>query len=79
MKYITFYRTSNDFTDILNDPTIKKCIDEKMSFRNYLRLGIVDDDKIFSYITLKYGESIRTNITKDYTPIPNVDYKPIRK
>ena len=79
MKHVTFYRNSNDFTDILNDGILKKAVDEKITFKNYLILGITDDDKIFSYITLKYGESIRTNIVKDHSPVPNVDYIPIRK
>ena len=79
MKHVTFYRNNDDFTDILTDSILKKAVDEKITFKNYLILGITDDDKIFSYITLKYGESIRTNIVKDYSPIANVDYIPIRK
>lgn len=79
MKYITFYRENDDFTDILKDPGVKKSIDEITTWRNYLLLGVVDDDKVVSYITLKYGDSIRTNLTTDYTPVPNVDYTPLRK
>ena len=79
MKYITFYRETNDFTDILADTNIKKLIDEKVQWNNHLMLGMQTDDKVFSYITLKYGDSIRTNIVKDYRPIPNVDYTPIRR
>jgi predicted nucleic acid-binding protein len=79
MRYITFFRQNNDFTDIIADPTIKKAIDEKISFLNHLILGITDDDKIFSYITLKYGDNIVTNNIKDYRPIPHVDYTPIRR
>jgi hypothetical protein len=79
MKHVTFYRNNNDFTDILTDSILKKAVDEKITFKNYLILGITDDDKIFSYITLKYGESIRTNIVKDRSPVPNVDYIPIRR
>lgn len=79
MKHVTFYRNNDDFTDILTDSILKKAVDEKITFKNYLILGITDDDKIFSYITLKYGESIRTNIVKDYSPIANVDYIPIRR
>jgi len=45
MRYITFFRQNNDFTDIIADPTIKKAIDEKISFLNHLILGITDDDK----------------------------------
>jgi hypothetical protein len=79
LKYITFFRESNEFTDILNDPTVKKSIDEKTTWNKHLLLGVVDDDKLISYITLKYGESIRTNLTKDYSPIPYVDYIPVRR
>ena len=79
MKHVTFYRNNDDFTDILTDSILKKAVDEKITFKNYLILGITDDDKIFSYITLKYGESIRTNIVKDHSPVPNVDYIPIRR
>lgn len=79
MKNITFYRENNDFSDILNDPTVKKSIDEMTTWHNYLLLGVVDDDKLSSYITLKYGDSIATNLTKDYSPIPYVDYIPVRR
>jgi hypothetical protein len=79
LKYITFYRENNDFTDILKDPAVKKSIDEITSWKNYLLLGVIDDDKLASYITLKYGDSIRTNLTQDFSPIPYIDYTPIRK
>jgi hypothetical protein len=38
-----------------------------------------DAEKTFSYITLKYGDEMRNRLTKDYSPIPNEDYIPIRK
>lgn len=76
MKYITFYRESSDFEDILKDPNIKKLIYEKTKWFQHLTLGIKDDEKIFSYITLKYGDEIRTNLVKDYSPIPHIDYTP---
>lgn len=76
MKYITFYRESSDFEDILKDPNIKKLIYEKTKWFQHLTLGIKDDEKIFSYITLKYGDEIRTNLVKDFSPIPNIDYTP---
>jgi hypothetical protein len=83
MKYYTFYRESNKFDDILNDINIKKVISHKIRWGDYLMIGIdeykKDIDKIFSYITLKYGDEIRTTLTKDYRPIPNVDYIPIRR
>jgi hypothetical protein len=83
MKYYTFYRESNKFDDILADANIKKFIREKIRWLNYLKIGIDEyekgTDKVFFYITLKYGDEIRTQLTKDYRPIPNVDYIPIRK
>lgn len=80
MKYITFYRESNKFDDILGDINLKKHIHEKIIWLNFLRIGLNDDkDTLFSYITLKYGDEMRTKITEDYSPIANVDYTPIRK
>lgn len=79
MKYITFYKEDNQFDDILSDPNIKKHIDETMSWKNHLLLGITDNEQLFSYITLKYGEMIRTDLVKNFAPIPNVDYIPIRR
>ena len=76
MKYITFFRESSNFEDILKDPNIKKLIYEKTKWFQHLTLGIKDDEKIFSYITLKYGDEIRTNLVKDFSPIPNIDYIP---
>jgi len=76
MKYITFFRESSNFEDILKDPNIKKLIYEKTKWFQHLTLGIKDDEKIFSYITLKYGDDIRTNLVKDYSPIPYIDYTP---
>lgn len=83
MKYYTFYRESNNFDDILKDISLKKFITEKTKWDKYLQIGIdeykKDATKIFSYITLKFGDDIRTNLTKDFTPKPNVDYVPIRR
>jgi len=84
MKYYTFYRENNNFDDILKDVSIKKYVTEKVQWKNFLMIGIneykhKDADKIYSYITLKYGDEIRNQLVKDFTPIPNVDYVPIRK
>jgi hypothetical protein len=83
MKYYTFYRESDNFDDILKDINLKKFVSERIRWSNYLQIGISkykkDAEKIFSYITLKYGDDIRTNLTKDYTPKPYIDYIPIRK
>lgn len=80
MKYFTFKRSSNDFDDILTDQTVKKVIDEKVSWKNYLMIGMQDDNEgTFSYITLKYGDDIVTNLTTDFSPIPDKDYTQTRK
>jgi hypothetical protein len=83
MKYFTFYRESNKFDDILKDINLKKHIIEKISWCKHLTIGMVeystDSEKLFSYITLKYGDEMRTSLTKDYSPIPNIDYIPIRR
>jgi hypothetical protein len=81
MKYFKFYRESNNFADILKDKNIKKYVDAVVTWKNYCIIGIprhfVDD--IASYIILKYGDDLRDSFTKDYSPIPNVDYTPIRR
>jgi len=80
MKYITFYRESNNFDDILNDINLKKHVHEKIRWYNFLRIGLKDDKAtLFSYITLKFGDEMRTKLTEDYSPIPNVDYIPVKK
>lgn len=83
MKYYIFYRESNNFADILRDINLKKVISHKVQWDNYLMIGIdkykKDIGRIFSYITLKYGDEIRNKLTKDYRPIPNVDYTPVRQ
>ncbi len=76
MKYITFFRENDDFNDIMSDTVIKKIVKEKTHWTKYLVLGIVEDDKLLSYITLKYGDNIITKHIKDYSPVPNVDYTP---
>lgn len=78
MKHYTFYRENNKFDDILKDPAIKKLIYTKISWRNYLRIALNDiDDKLESYITLKYGDEMRNNcLVTDRTPVPFKDYQP---
>ncbi len=78
MKYLTFYREDNIF-EILKDPVIKKIIDLKISWTKHLLIGMEDEhEKMFSYITLKYGDDMRKSLCGDYTPIPGVDYLPKR-
>ena len=80
MKYFTFYRESNNFDDILNDVALKKKIHFKIRWTDHLEIGInhYSDEGLITYIELKYGESI-TRLTKDYSPVPHVDYIPIRR
>lgn len=79
MKHIIFYNEVSDFKEILEDPNIKKSVIETTRWSQHLMLGVKDDEKFFSYLALKYGDSIRTNLIKDFKPIANVDYTPIRK
>jgi len=81
MKYYLFNRESNDFSDILKDKSIKSAIRHQFKFRHHLMLGLEDDDKIGSYLTIKYGEDIIpfNNISPDRSPIMGKDYVPKRK
>lgn len=81
MKYYTFYRESNNFKDILTDPNIKKGVKFKIQYLNKLILGFgySPDDKLISYVMLKYGDDIKNLTDYDYTPVPHKDYVPIRK
>lgn len=79
MKHYTFYREDNNFTDILNDVSIKKLIDEKIRWYQWLTIGIADTTKnsqSFSLLTLKYGDDMKQDFIKDFSPIPGVDYIP---
>lgn len=76
MKYYTFYRENNNFDDILNDINLKKTIKFKIKWKSYLMIGIPEDERQFSYITLKYGDDIKPPDIKDFTPVPGVDYVP---
>ena len=79
MKYYTFYRENNNFDDILNDQIIKKIIEEKMRWYQYLIIGMNDKhEQTFSYITLKYGDEMKQELVKDFSPIPGIDYVPKR-
>jgi hypothetical protein len=79
MKYVCFYRESNNFDDILADKNIKKKFIEKIQWLNHLLIGTEDNDEIITYINLKYGDNILNELVKDRSPIPHVDYTPIRR
>jgi hypothetical protein len=78
MKYYTFYRENNNFSDILTDNNIKKVVDMKISWHRHLMIGLKEttNSGTFSYITLKYGDEMIPSITKDYSPVPGIDYTP---
>jgi len=79
MKHYTFYREDNNFNDILNDVSIKKLIDEKIRWYQWLTIGIADTEKnsqSFSLITLKYGDDMKQDFIRDFTPVPGLDYIP---
>ena len=82
MKYITFYRESNKFADILTDVVVKKSIRQQVSWYQYLMIGIEDFDRkneqVISYVTLKYGDDMRNEVVKDRSPVSGVDYMPKR-
>lgn len=80
MKYFRFFRESNNFDDILKDINIKKYTNEVVVWKNYCMIGIQErfDDKVCSYIILKYGDSLINSLTNDYSPLPNIDYIPKR-
>jgi hypothetical protein len=72
MKYYTFRRESNNFSDILKDSNIKKHICVKILWLEHLFIGIDDsDERILSYLELKYGDYIKQKDYKDRTPIPH--------
>lgn len=80
MKYYTFYRENNNFDDIEKDNIVKKFAETKIKWYQHFMIGIKKDgnDQNFSMLTLKYGEDMVNNLTKDFTPIAGVDYTPKR-
>lgn len=82
MKYYTFYRENNVFTDIESDTIVKKYADTKIRWLQHFMIGISnhrkDSDHYFSLLTLKYGDDMIQSVCKDRTPVPGVDYIPER-
>jgi hypothetical protein len=78
MKYYTFYRENNNFDDIESDNIVKKFAETKIKWYQHFMIGMRKDgnDQNFSMLTLKYGEDMVNNLTKDFTPIAGVDYIP---
>jgi hypothetical protein len=76
MKLLTFHRESNNFDDILSDHVVKISMSNKITWHQGLLISIDnEDEKVLSYIELKYGDSA-SRICKDRSPIPYVDYLP---
>jgi hypothetical protein len=77
-KQYTFHREDDKFDDILTDPVIKKHISMKIRWKQYLRIALKqEDDKLSSYIVLKYGDELKNNcLVTDRTPVPFKDYQP---
>lgn len=75
---LLFKNIDNDFSDILTDVNVKPRIKTKMQFDQhlFLNLNFEDDNQFYSYILLKFGESLIKITEKDYTPIPKIDYYP---
>jgi len=78
MKYYTFYRENNNFDDIENDNIVKKFATHKTKWYQYFMIGMVKhgNEQNFSMLTLKYGEDMVNNLTRDFTPVAGVDYMP---
>ena len=50
-----------------------------MRWYQYLIIGMNDKhEQTFSYITLKYGDEMKQELVKDFSPIPGIDYVPKR-
>lgn len=77
MKLYIFKRETNDFTDMIKDPVIKK-FKTILTWQGYIMLGTeLPDKKVESYLLLKYGEELVTKgLIPDLSPIPYVDYTP---
>lgn len=77
---VYFKRSNNNFDDILNDSSLKKFIDYKITWSNHLliKFTYVMPNEIKTYINIKYGDDIvdRTQIVPDRTPKMYVDYIP---
>lgn len=83
MKYLTFYRENNNFSDILSDPQVKGFCKNKIAWRNHLLLAFSQyqekTEATIAYLLLKYGDDVVNLVEKDYSPVINKDYIPDRK
>lgn len=80
MNYYIFKKEDDDFSEVFNDNTLKPLFKFKIKFFQHLILGSHDpiDEKLSSYITLKFGDILvnKTEIFKDFSPKMHKDYEP---
>lgn len=80
MNYYIFKKEDNDFDEMLSDKTLKALYNFKIEFNQHLILGSHDslDEKLISYITLKYGDFLvnKNDMFFDFSPKMHVDYIP---
>lgn len=83
MNYYIFKKEDDDFSEMLDDKTLKPLLGFKIKFSQHLILGSYDDinEKLSSYITLKYGDMMvnKCDMFIDYSPKMHIDYKPDNK
>ena len=82
MKYYIFKKEDSDFSEMLKDKTLKPLLKFKIKFNQHLILGSFDEpnEKLSSYITLKYGDYMvnKHDMFIDYSPKMHIDYIPDR-
>lgn len=80
MNYMTFGGDDKILEEIASDSTIKPLITTKITWSGFMQLGLSDDlnDEIRSYLVLKYGDYMKNDLVKDFSPIPGKDYTPKR-
>lgn len=79
MNYIVVRSPTQNFTEELNDPVVKKSIRTKMEFHGHLILTFkTPQDEV--YFTLKYGHRVvpMSDLVPDRSPKMDIDYAPDR-
>jgi len=83
MNYYIFKKDDDDFSELLKDKTLKPLSGFKIKFYQHLILGSCDhiNERLSSYITLKYGDMMinKYDMFVDYNPKIHVDYTPDHK
>lgn len=82
MNYYIFKKEDDDFSEMLSDNTLKPLLKFIIKFHQHLILSSYDDfnEKLSSYITLKYGDYIvnKYDMFIDNSPKMHLDYTPDR-